>query len=1091
MFNKMIDFSVNNRLLVMLMLVATLAGSVFIIPQLNLDAFPDVTNVQVAVNTEAPGLAAEEVEQLITYPIEAVMYAMPDVEQVRSISKTGLSGVTVVFKEGTDIYFARQLVFERLQAAKELIPQGVGTPEMGPNTSGLGQVFQYLLIADEDAGYDAMALRSLNDWIVKLLLMPVDGVTDVLSFGGNVRQYQVNIEPSKLLSYELSQSDIVGALENNNSNVGGWYMNRGQEQLVVRGTGWFSGSEAGLTDIQQVPIKTVDGTVITVADVATVELGSEIRQGAATMTRRSKNGEIESLGEVVSGIVLKRMGANTKSTIDGINARLPLIEQALPKGVHFEAFYDQSDLIVKAVNTVVESLILAFIFIAIVLALFLMNLRATFLVLISIPISIAITLMIMSYLGLSANLMSLGGIAVAIGMLVDGSVVMVENMFRHLNRPDEAHLSSAIARNESVGLITAPKVSDKESNNSALIEGKVADPDPHDVVHDDSSGIPLRLKQAGKEVARPIFFAASIILVVFMPLFSFEGVEAKLFQPMAISIILAVISAIFVALIIVPALATYMFKKGVKARESIILRPLERWYRKSLALAMQQTKVVIGISLILLFSAMVLVPKIGTEFVPELEEGTINLRATLAPSSSLATALQVAPILEEKLMAFPEVDYALSRMGRAEIGGDPEPVNNIEIYIGLKPVSEWTSASDRYELQRLMAIELEQFPGLLLNFSQPIATRVDELLSGVKAQLAIKLFGPDLSILALKGQEIESAIKAVEGTRDVAMEQIVGEAQLVIKPNREQLSRFGFSVGDVMSLVQNGIGGITAGQVINGNERYDIYVRLQEKSRNSRDAIAEIRLQSPTGAWVRLGDIADISLESGPPQVRRDDVQRRVVIQANVQDRDMGSVVADIRAVIAANVDLPAGYSVAIGGQFENQQRAQARLAIVLPVSLALIALLLYFAFGSIGQAMLILVNVPLAIIGGVFSLYLSGQYLSVPSSVGFITLFGVAVLNGVVMVESINQRIQGGSVVSKAVFEGATSRLRPVLMTAITSALGLIPMLMSNGVGAEIQRPLASVIVGGLVTATLLTLFVLPVLFSWFSKAKIVELKR
>ena len=1091
MFNKMIDFSVNNRLLVMLMLAATLVGSVFIIPQLNLDAFPDVTNVQVAVNTEAPGLAAEEVEQLITYPIEAVMYAMPDVEQVRSISKTGLSGVTVVFKEGTDIYFARQLVFERLQAAKELIPQGVGTPEMGPNTSGLGQVFQYLLIADEDAGYDAMALRSLNDWIVKLLLMPVDGVTDVLSFGGNVRQYQVNIEPSKLLSYELSQSDIVSALENNNSNVGGWYMNRGQEQLVVRGTGWFSGGEAGLTDIQQVPVKTVAGTVITVADVATVELGSEIRQGAATMTKRSKNGEIESLGEVVSGIVLKRMGANTKSTIDGINARLPLIEQALPKGVRFEAFYDQSDLIVKAVNTVVESLILAFIFIAIVLALFLMNLRATFLVLISIPISIAITLMIMSYLGLSANLMSLGGIAVAIGMLVDGSVVMVENMFRHLNRPDEAHLSSAIARNESAGLITAPKVGDKESNNSALSEGKAADPDPHDVVHDDSSGIPLRLKQAGKEVARPIFFAASIILVVFMPLFSFEGVEAKLFQPMAISIILAVISAIFVALIVVPALATYMFKKGVKERESIILRPLERWYRKSLALAMQQAKVVIAISLILLFSALALVPKIGTEFVPELEEGTINLRATLAPSSSLATTLQVAPILEEKLMAFPEVDYALSRMGRAEIGGDPEPVNNIEIYIGLKPVSEWTSASDRYELQRLMAIELEQFPGLLLNFSQPIATRVDELLSGVKAQLAIKLFGPNLTILALKGQEIESAIKSVEGARDVAMEQIVGEAQLVIKPNRQQLSRFGFSVGDVMSLVQNGIGGITAGQVINGNERYDIYVRLQEKSRNSRDAIAEIRLQSPTGAWVRLGDIADISLESGPPQVRRDDVQRRVVIQANVQDRDMGSVVADIRAAIAANVDLPAGYSVAIGGQFENQQRAQARLAIVLPVSLGLIALLLYFAFGSIGQAMLILVNVPLAIIGGVFSLYLSGQYLSVPSSVGFITLFGVAVLNGVVMVESINQRIQGGSEVSKAVFEGATSRLRPVLMTAITSALGLIPMLMSNGVGAEIQRPLASVIVGGLVTATLLTLFVLPVLFSWFSKAKIVELKR
>lgn len=1036
----------------MLMLVATLVGSVFIIPKLNLDAFPDVTNVQVAVNTEAPGLAAEEVEQLITYPIEAVMYAMPDVEQVRSISKTGLSGVTVVFKEGTDIYFARQLVFERLQAAKELIPAGVGTPEMGPNTSGLGQVFQYLLIADKDAGYDAMALRSLNDWIVKLLVMPVDGVTDVLSFGGDVRQYQVNIEPSKLLSYELTQADIVTALDNNNSNVGGWYMNRGQEQLVIRGTGWFSGGEAGIADISQVPVKTVAGTVITVADVATVELGSEIRQGAVTMTRRTENGDIESLGEVVSGIVLKRMGANTKATIDGINARIPLIEQALPKGVRFEPFYDQSDLIVKAVSTVVDSLILAFIFISIVLALFLMNLRATFLVLISIPISIAITLMIMSYLGLSANLMSLGGIAVAIGMLVDGSVVMVENMFKHLNRPDEAHIAGAIARN----------------NNG---------------------GIPLRLKQAGKEVARPVFFAASIILVVFMPLFSFEGVEAKLFQPMAISIILAVISAIFVALIVVPAMATYLFNKGVTERESIILRPLDRWYRKSLAIAMKRTKLVIASSVILLLTAIALVPQIGTEFVPELEEGTINLRATLAPSSSLETALQVAPILEEKLMAFPEVEYTLSRMGRAEIGGDPEPVNNIEIYIGLKPVSEWTSANDRYELQRLMEIELEQFPGLLLNFSQPIATRVDELLSGVKAQLAIKLFGPDLATLASKGQEIAAAIKAVEGARDVAMEQIVGEAQLVIKPNRQQLSRYGFSVGDVMNVVKNGIGGTTAGQVINGNERYDIYVRLQEKSRNNREVIAELRLQSPTGAWVRLGDIADISLESGPPQVRRDDVQRRVVIQANVQGRDMGSVVADIRRVIAANVDLPAGYSVAIGGQFENQQRAQARLAIVLPVSLGLIALLLYFAFGSTGQAMLILVNVPLAVIGGIFSLYISGQYLSVPSSVGFITLFGVAVLNGVVMVESINQRIQDGLAISEAVFEGATSRLRPVLMTAITSALGLIPMLMSNGVGAEIQRPLASVIVGGLVTATLLTLFVLPVLFSWFSKAKITEL--
>jgi cobalt-zinc-cadmium resistance protein CzcA len=1064
MFNKMIDWSVNNRLLVVLGLIATLCAAVLIIPRLNLDAFPDVTNVQVAVNTEAPGLAAEEVEQLITYPIEAVMYALPDVEQVRSISKTGLSGVTVVFKEGVDIYFARQLVFERLQAAKELIPTGVGTPEMGPNTSGLGQVFQYLLISDKDTGYDAMALRSLNDWVVKLLVMPVDGVTNVLSFGGDVRQYQVNIDPSKLLAYQLIQSDIVRALEDNNANVGGWYMNRGQEQLVIRGTGWYRGGNEGLKDIGQVPVKTIDGTVITVNDVASVSLGSEIRQGAVTMTRRDENGEVQSLGEVVSGIVLKRMGANTKATIDGINARIPLINQALPKGVRFEPFYDQSDLITKAVSTVVESLALAFIFIAIVLALFLMNLRATVLVLISIPISIAITLMVMAWFGLSANLMSLGGIAVAIGMLVDGSVVMVENMFKHLNHPDPINIDSAIARNN-----------DNDLN-------------PHNV-KGDQSGIALCLKQAGKEVARPVFFAASIILVVFMPLFSFEGVEAKLFQPMAISIILAVVSAIFVALIVVPALATYLFKSGVVERESFVLKPLLKLYSSTLKMVMRNTKTVIISSVVLLASAVALLPQIGTEFVPELEEGTINLRVTLAPSSSLETALSVAPILENMLMAFPEVEYTLSRMGRAELGGDPEPVNNIEIYIGLKPLSQWTSATNRIELQKLMEESLEQFPGLLLNFSQPIATRVDELLSGVKAQLAIKLFGPDLDVLASKGQEIEAAIKTIKGARDVALEQIVGEAQLVIAPKRQQLSRFGLSVGDVMDVVKNGIGGVSAGQIINGNERYDIYVRLAQKNRKDKEAISELRLQSPSGAWVRLGDVADISFESGPPQVRRDDVQRRVVIQANVQDRDMGSVVADIRATISEKIDLPAGYSIAIGGQFENQQRAQKRLSIVLPISLGLIALLLYFAFGSVGQAMLILVNVPLAVIGGIFSLYISGQYLSVPSSVGFITLFGVAVLNGVVMVESINQRVKDGIPTDEAVFGGAVSRLRPVLMTAITSALGLIPMLMSSGVGAEIQRPLATVIVGGLITATLLTLFVLPVLYKLFSGEKIKQL--
>ena len=1065
MFNRVVDWAVQNRLLVLIALAVLIATAAFQIPKLNLDAFPDVTNVQVAVNTEAPGLAAEEVEQLITYPIEAVMYALPDVEEVRSISKTGLSGVTVVFKEGTDIYFARQLVFERLQAARELIPDGVGVPEMGPNTSGLGQVYQYLLIADPDSGYDAMELRSLHDWLVKLLLIPAEGVTEILSFGGEVRQYQVNLNPARMLSYDLSQNDVMEALENNNSNVGGWYMGRGQEQLVIRGMGWLGSGEEGLEQIRQVPVKTSDGITVTVSDVAQVTLGTEIRQGAVTMTRKGEDGQVEQLGEVVSGIVLKRMGANTKATIDGIEARVDRINQALPSGVRFEPYYNQADLVTKAVETVTNALLLAFVFIAIVLALFLMNLRATTLVLLSIPISIGIALMIMAWFGLSANLMSLGGIAVAIGMLVDGSVVMVENMFKHLTHPDAEH----------------------DAHRDELIKN---DPDPLDASHDDH-GIALRLQEAGREVARPIFFATAIILVVFMPLFSFEGVEAKLFQPMAISIMLAIVSAVIVALVVVPALASFMFRKGIRERESFVLKPLEKLYRKVLDWSLKHTRSVVGAAAVLVMLAALIVPRLGTEFVPELEEGTINLRVTLAPSSSLDTALEVAPKLEAMLMEFPEVTYALSRAGRPEIGGDPEPVNNIEIYIGLKPTSEWTSASNRYELQALFEEKLEQHPGLLFNFSQPIATRVDELLSGVRAQLAIKLFGPDLDVLAEKGQQIEAAVRTVQGTRDVAMEQIAGEAQLVVQPDRQALSRYGLAVSDVMSVVRDGLGGAAAGQIINGNERYDIYVRLAKRFREDRDAIADLRLQAPSGAWVRLGDVADVSIESGPPQVRRDDVQRRVVIQSNVQGRDMGSVVADIQDAITSEVNLPPGYSVDIGGQFENQQRAQKRLTVVVPVSLGLIALLLYFAFSSVGQALLILVNVPLAVIGGVFSLWISGQYLSVPSSVGFITLFGVAVLNGVVMVESINQRIQDGLSVDTAVFEGAVSRLRPVLMTAITSALGLIPMLLSTGVGAEIQKPLASVIVGGLVTATFLTLFVLPALFKRFSSAKLDDMRR
>lgn len=1060
MMNKLIDFTVNNRLLVVLGLIALTIASVLVLPKLNLDAFPDVTNIQVTVNTEASGLAAKEVEQLITYPIEAGMYSLPSVKEVRSISKTGLSAVTVVFKDDVDIYFARQQVFEQLQAARNNIPDGMGVPEIGPNTSGLGQVFQYVLRTNNPTLYNLTTLRSLHDWTVKLLLAPVDGVTDILSFGGDVRQYQVQLNPRRLLAYQVTPEDVTAAIKANNRNAGGWYLDRGAEQLVIRGEGWVRSGEKGLSDIANIPLKEERGSVVKIGDVANVTEGSEIRQGAVTMTQRDAEGKPHAFGEVVTGIILKRMGANTKATIDGIKARLNLVKQALPKGVDLVPLYDQADLVQQAINTVVKALLEAFVLIVAILFLFLMNLRATFLVVLSVPISIGMALMAMAHWGVSANLMSLGGLTIAIGMLVDGSVVMMENIYKHLSQPDASHARDVQQR------ITPD------------------DTDPHALNENPpTEGIALRIQEAAREIARPVFFAVLIIMVVFAPIFSLQGVEGKLFHPMAQSIMLAMLASLLVALVVIPALATYLFKKGLRHKDSQVLKPIQQRYERGLQRALAAPKRVVVIAIGLFVASLVLVPFLGTEFVPELEEGTLNIRATLAPSASLDTSLKVAQQLEQQLLTFPEVTYATSRVGRPELGGDAEPVSNIEILVGLKPVPQWTSAANRQALQALMEKKLAVYPGILLAFSQPIASRVDELLSGVKAQLAIKLFGPDLTVLETQGKAIENVVKGVKGMQAVAMEPITGEAQLVIKPQRELLARYGIAMSQVMSLIADAIGGEKAGQVINGNERYDIYVRLAKPYRDSADAISNLIIKAPKGAWVRLGDIASVTLEAGPPQIRRDDIQRRVVIQANVEGRDMGSAVADIQQQIAQKLKLPSGYTVAYGGQFENQQRAQARLMIVVPLSLGLIFLLLYFAFNSVQQALLIMLNVPLAMIGGILGLFISGQYLSVPSSIGFIALFGIAVLNGIVLVNAINHKLLGGLPWQQAVFAGAVSRLRPVLMTAAIAAFGLIPMLLARGIGAEIQRPLATVVVGGLVSSTLLTLFVLPVLYRFFSK--------
>ena len=947
--------------------------------------------------------------------------------------------ITVVFKEGTDIYFARQLVFQKLQDAKQTVPAWAGTPKVGPNTSGLGQVFQYIIKAAPEAGYNALTLRALNDWVVKLMLMPVEGVTDILSYGGEVRQYQVQLNAEQLLSYNLHVADVVKAIEANNRNAGGWYLPQGDEQLVIRGVGWVPGGKDGLTAIAAIPVKTVNGTSVRVRDVASVVFGGEIRQGSVTMTERTADGSIKQLGEVVVGIVLKRFGANTKNTIDDVKSRLEIVQKSMPKGVTIQPFYDQSELIDKAVWTVEKALLEAFVLIIIILFLFLMNVRAATLVLLSVPISVLSALAVMEHYGISANLMSLGGLAIAIGMMVDGSVVMVENIFKHLEK-----------------------------------------------VKDGDHGVALRITEASKEVVRPVLFAVLIILLVFTPLFALEGVEGKMFTPMALSICFAMFASLLVAIFIMPVLATFVFTKGVVHKESPVLAPIAKTYHRLLRSALKARKKVIAGAAVAFVSTIAIIPFLGTEFVPELEEGTLAIRVTLAPSSSLSYAKDMGEKLERVLIEnFPEVTYVSARVGRAEIGGDPEPVSNVEMFVGLKPVSEWTSASDRPAIQKLMREQMEVVPGILVAFTQPIAMRVDELISGVKAALAIKLFGPDLKVLATMGKKIETLTKSVEGTRDVAMEQIEGEAQLVIRPDRDKLDRYGIPVDDVMSLVADAIGGANAGQVISGNERYNIYVRLAKDFRDNAEAIGSLILQAPDGAWVRLEDVASIGVEQGPPMIKRDDVQRRVVIQSNVQDRDMGSLVAELDQRIQDEIDLPPGYTVVFGGQFENQQRAQAKLMIVVPLSLLMIFILLYFMFHSMGQATLIMLNVPMALIGGILALWASGQYLSVPSSIGFIALFGVAVLNGVVLVDAINRHIEDSRNMDEAICNGAESRLRPVLMTAMIAGLGLVPLLLATGIGSEIQKPLATVVVGGLVSSTLLTLFVLPCLYARFSKNK------
>jgi cobalt-zinc-cadmium resistance protein CzcA len=1056
MIDRILEFSLKNRPMVVLFAVAVLGGGAYALKGLPIDAFPDVSPVLVQVSTEAAGLAPEEVEKLITYPVEVAMNGLPGVTQIKSISAFGLSQVSVYFRDDVDIYFARQLVLEKLQEAKEEIPPGLGEPSLGPITTGLGQIYQYTVGGPES---DPTETRTTEDWIVKRNLRTVPGVTDVLSFGGEVKQYQVKINPGALLQYGVTLNEVREALGANNRNVGGGYITRGPEEYLVRGLGLAQGVE----DLGNVVVASRDGTPVYVRNVAEVAVGPEVRRGAVTM-----NGK----GEVTTGIVLKRIYENTSQVIESVKNRVAEINRSLPDGMKVKAFYDQSELVQRAVDTVKDALLEGAVLIVLVLFLFLGDVRSALIVTAMLPLSLLLAFLLMRWSGLSANLMSLGGLAIGIGMMVDGGVVMVENVYRHLSeakhREDHPPGSGALVRAYDGGteLLEAPP--------ETTAEGGWRESRLHHVL------------RAAREVGRPIVFAISIIILVFLPIFTFQGVEGKMFRPMAFAISFAMVGSLVFSLTVIPVLCSF-FLKGGSEEDNWVMRKIKRPYLSALRWALNHRGRTFAVALVALLGSLALVPFLGTEFVPELEEGSILYRATMAPSAGLDEGIRTATEMEKLVKArFPEVQDVISKIGRAEIGGDPEPVNNIEAIVTLKPEEEWTTGRDKAGLVDAMSETLGVFPGVAVGFSQPIATRVDELLSGVKAQLAISLFGEDLDQLVATADQIQRVVSSVPGAADVQTEQVTGQPQLQIEIDRGAIARYGINVEDVQEAIEVAIGGEAAGQVFEGIRRFDINVRLQEPYRADPQAIGNLLIPAPSGAHVPLSQLAAIRTVVGPKQISHDNGQRRIVIQLNVRGRDLGGFVQEAQQKIGAQVQLPPGYFVTWGGEFENQQRAMKRLSIIVPITIGLIFLLLFSSFNSLKQATLIILNVPFAMIGGIVALWVSRQYLSVPASVGFIALFGVAVLNGVVLVSYINDLRRQGRSVEEAVYEGTVMRLRPVLMTATVAILGLLPLLFSSGAGSEVQRPLAAVVVGGLLTSTALTLLLLPTLYGWFEKERV-----
>ncbi len=1015
-----------HRLPVFLVFMLIFACGVDSLLKLPIDAFPDLANNQVQVLTEAPGMAPLEVEQLVTIPLESIMNGLPKVTQVRSISKYGLSVLTVVFQDSVDVYFARQLVLEKTLSARSRLPESCN-PQLGPLSTAMGEIYQYFV---EGKGYSLTDLKTIQEFEVKYLLRTVPGVAEVNTWGGFTDEYVVTVEPRRLQQFNITIHDVFEALKNNNENFGAGIIDHESEQFIVRGIGRVG----RIADIENILIKSDNNVPVSIKNVASVMHGTALRQGAAT-----RDGE----GETVVGLVMMLKGENSRKVIDLVKEKIKAISPSLPEGVSLRAFYDQSKLVDQVVDTIKTNLLEGGALVILVLLLTIGSLRASLIVALAIPLSMLFSFIGMNYLGVSANIMSLG--AVDFGMIVDGSIVMVENILRNLSENK-----------------------DESTSQMEVIMHSV------------------------REVARPVLFGILIITVVYMPILCLEGMELKMFSPMVVTVCSALLGSLLISLALVPLLASLLLKGNVKERESIIISLMRRVYKFVLALALKQRVLTLLLAVAALLTALGSITVLGSEFVPKLDEGDILVEVRNFPSISLPAAIKESEKIEKVVMQSPEVKTAISRIGRPDLATDPMGVYQNDCFVMLHPKESWRDGLTKEALTQEIRKRLEaEIIGANFNFTQPIAMRVDELVSGVRSDIAIKLFGEDKNYLQEKAKEIEKLVSKVKGCTDLQVERLSGSAQILIIPDREKLARYGASIDDIRTLAQTAIMGSSVSEVLKGRKHFDLRVKFPEGSKIEPSDIGNLLVELPGSKRIPLSQLAKLENVEATETINREFGQRRIVVQCNVSGRDIGSFVEDCQKRIAASVTLKPGYYISWGGQFENQQRAEKKLFLAVPLSIFIIFLLLTATFSSVKDALMVLLNVPFAFIGGIAALRVRSMYMSVPASIGFIALFGVAVLNGLVLVSYINKLVADGVPPAEAVKIGAEKRLRPVLMTALVASLGFLPMALSQTSGAEVQKPLATVVIGGLISSTFLTLIVLPVIYTWIHKSSSPESRR